>query len=310
MIVRRLVAMLAVVAVLVVGAAGSAFALPSKLRNSLLDEHRTDDRARTAVRQGAQPPPPPPRAQPPTLPHTGPDVPLPASGWVGLGLLGLGGGGLVALRRVRSGPRLRWAAQRRLNPGPWVVRSPTDAPFLDEGGSIVNIGAPALLAVVIVLAAAAPAAADASVSMGDNFYDPSTVTVTAGETVTWTHTGELPHTVTADDGSFDSSPNCPDQTNQCMQSGDSFSQTFNSEGNFGYFCKVHGQSMSGTVVVEAGGTGPAPGGDGGGEGDATGDDALPRTGPGPFGGIAALLGALVLLTGGLVLRVLGRRRRA
>jgi plastocyanin len=179
----------------------------------------------------------------------------------------------------------------------------------------VKIAATVTLAMVSALAAAAPAAADASVSIGDDFYAPATVTISPGETVTWSHEGQRPHTVTADDGSFDSSPNCPNQINQCMQNGDTYSQTFNSVGTFDYFCKVHGQAMSGSVVVEAAATTPPGGGDGGdggggGEGDATDGDALPTTGPGPFGTLYALLGVLFLLTGGLILRVLGRRRRA
>lgn len=175
----------------------------------------------------------------------------------------------------------------------------------------MRIGVPATLALLFALGTAAPAAADASVSMGDNFYDPSSVTVGVGETVTWTNNGQQPHTVTANDGSFDSSPNCPSQINQCMQAGDSYSQTFNSVGSFDYFCKVHGQSMSGTVVVEAAGTTPAPGGDGGdGEGEDGGEGALPSTGPGPFVTLLAPIGAALLLTGGLLLRVLVRRSRA
>ncbi len=176
----------------------------------------------------------------------------------------------------------------------------------------MNIGPPVMLALVLALAAAAPAAADTSVSIGDNFYDPATVTIAVGETVTWSHDGQQPHTVTADDGSFDSSPNCPTVITQCMETGDTYSHAFNSAGSFDYFCKVHGQSMSGTVVVEAAGTTPPPGdGDGGGGGGGDGGgEPLPHTGPGTFGRLFAPLGALMLLTGGLVLLLLGRRRRA
>jgi hypothetical protein len=100
--VRRLVALLAVVAVLVIGTGGGAFALPGKMRNTLLDAHRADGRTtRVAVRQDAQPPPPPPRAKPVKLPHTGPWLPE-ESAWIGLGLLTIGGASLVAMRRARA----------------------------------------------------------------------------------------------------------------------------------------------------------------------------------------------------------------
>jgi plastocyanin len=165
------------------------------------------------------------------------------------------------------------------------------------------------LAALIVLGTAAPAAADAGVSMGDNFYDPATVTVTVGETVTWSHVGQAPHTVTADNGSFDSSPNCPTLLTDCMENGDSYSQTFNSAGSFDYFCKVHGQSMSGTVVVEAGGTSPPPGDGGGDEGGGGDGGALPSTGPGPFGQLLVPLGVLLLAMAGLMLWLSARRKR-
>src|SRR5687768_8704241 len=42
------------------------------------------------------------------------------------------------------------------------------------------------------------------VQVVDFAFEPAAVTVPAGTTVTWTNTGSRPHTVTADDGSFDS----------------------------------------------------------------------------------------------------------
>lgn len=92
--------------------------------------------------------------------------------------------------------------------------------------------------------------------MRDNSFVPATVTVTAGDTVTWTQSGANPHSVTADDGSFDSHPNC---LPACMSQGDTFSHTFEEPGEFGYHCKVHGapgEGMAGTVVVEAAGDQP------------------------------------------------------
>jgi plastocyanin len=52
------------------------------------------------------------------------------------------------------------------------------------------------------------------------------------------------HTVTADDGSFDSGT---------LSSGKSFSYTFNTAGDFPYHCTFHGgpggEGMAGTVTV-------------------------------------------------------------
>jgi plastocyanin len=65
------------------------------------------------------------------------------------------------------------------------------------------------------------------------------VTVAAGETVTWSHEGGLPHTVTAEDGAFDSGD---------LSGGDTFSHTFEEAGSFPYVCSIH-PDMTGTVEV-------------------------------------------------------------
>lgn len=102
-------------------------------------------------------------------------------------------------------------------------------------------------------------AAAADVAVKDNQFEPREVKVKPGATVTWSQTGVNPHSVTAEDGSFDSHPNC---TPACMRAGESYSRTFDKAGRFTYRCKIHGGSMSGVVVVEQAATAasaPAPG---------------------------------------------------
>lgn len=70
-------------------------------------------------------------------------------------------------------------------------------------------------------------------------YDPVSVEVNAGDAVTWTNTGSLPHSVSADDASFDSGLISP---------GDTFSVTFSSPGTFGYHCVAH-PWIKGSIVV-------------------------------------------------------------
>lgn len=76
----------------------------------------------------------------------------------------------------------------------------------------------------------------ASVDIGDNFFDPKDLTIPVGTTVTWTNNGNNPHTVTADDESFDSGASPAEY----MQNGDRFSHTFTTAGKFPYYCRVHG----------------------------------------------------------------------
>lgn len=98
----------------------------------------------------------------------------------------------------------------------------------------------------------APAPDEASVSIEDDQFVNATVTIAVGGTVTWTHNGSNPHTVTADDDSFDSSPNCGTNplpfVSDCLEDGDTFEWTFPEAGAYSYRCKVHG-GMTGTVTV-------------------------------------------------------------
>jgi plastocyanin len=77
------------------------------------------------------------------------------------------------------------------------------------------------------------------VSVVDFAFEPGTVSVPVGATVTWTNTGSRPHTVTADDGSFDSGR---------LDPGEQFSQTFDQPGTFTYHCGFHPE-MQGSIVV-------------------------------------------------------------
>jgi plastocyanin len=81
----------------------------------------------------------------------------------------------------------------------------------------------------------------AQVSMVDNRNLPAKLTVAVGTTVTWTNNGLTPHTVSAAGGTFDSG---------YVQPGESYSFTFDSPGEYGYFCRPHVFiGMTGTVVV-------------------------------------------------------------
>ncbi len=137
--------------------------------------------------------------------------------------------------------------------------------------------------------------AEVRVNANDSTFDPATITVNVGDTVTWViaSTGAGPHDVTADNGAF-SSP-------RRMMNGQTFSWTATAPGTYTYVCTVHARlNMRGTVVVQgAGGTGGAPA-------------APPRTGSGGMAGGQSPWFYLVLLVAGLggSLGLLAGRRRA
>jgi plastocyanin len=56
--------------------------------------------------------------------------------------------------------------------------------------------------------------------------------------------------MTEPNGLFDSHPDCPAKPTACMRAkGETFEHTFAGAGTFTYSCKVHGEIMSGTVIV-------------------------------------------------------------
>ncbi len=89
-----------------------------------------------------------------------------------------------------------------------------------------------------------------TIRMLDFTYEPRTVTVPAGAPVSWTNDGQVVHTATADNGSFDTGDVAPGAKSTTV--------TFDRPGTYPYFCRYHGErggrGMAGTIVVVAGQT--------------------------------------------------------
>ena len=96
---------------------------------------------------------------------------------------------------------------------------------------------------VAAACAAAPAAADApapvTVEIRDMKYAPDTLTIPAGTRVTWVNRDQMPHTVTARGRAFASA---------ALDTGDSYSYTFKTPGEFTYFCTIHPFMVARVVV--------------------------------------------------------------
>jgi plastocyanin len=99
----------------------------------------------------------------------------------------------------------------------------------------------------------APTTAPGAVTMQLISFDPETVTVDVGGTVTWTQKDPGVHTVTSGNveqgaggvttvpgGRFDSGP---------LETGRTFTFTFAEPGTYPYFCSVHPATMRGAVQV-------------------------------------------------------------
>ena len=69
---------------------------------------------------------------------------------------------------------------------------------------------------------------------------PTSVTVKAGDTVTWTNKDGFTHRLVGDNGEFDSGD---------LVAGATFSFVFKTAGTVAYHCSIH-PSMTGTIVVQ------------------------------------------------------------
>src|SRR5215469_16116539 len=107
---------------------------------------------------------------------------------------------------------------------------------------------PLIFLVLVALAACggSSSASGPAVSAIDNTFSPKELHIKPGQTVTWVNNGQSPHTVTADDKSFDSG---------IFASGAQYTHTFIKPGKYPYYCTLHGgpggSGMAGVVIVDA-----------------------------------------------------------
>ena len=74
-------------------------------------------------------------------------------------------------------------------------------------------------------------------------FDPESVTVKSGTTVTWTNSDDLPHTVTKEGGPG------PDFDSGTIEPGGEFEQTIEGKGEIDYVCTIH-PGQEGSITVE------------------------------------------------------------
>jgi plastocyanin len=109
---------------------------------------------------------------------------------------------------------------------------------------------PALLATALAAAAlaagcggagaSAEPVATTEVEMVKSYrFDPKTIEVEAGSTVTWTNQDNFTHTVEVEG-----------QEDHKVERGEQVSITFDQPGTYEYVCTLHSQDMTGTVVVK------------------------------------------------------------
>ena len=125
-----------------------------------------------------------------------------------------------------------------------------DGVLADERTLLVNRLSLLPLAGALILTAsvawsANEPAAPISVVMKSISYDPKSVEVPVGGSIVWANKAFTNHTATSeDDGkTFDTGEIKPNESSSPVK--------FDKEGEFQYHCKIHGKTMSGTIVVKS-----------------------------------------------------------
>lgn len=101
------------------------------------------------------------------------------------------------------------------------------------------VAAAALVAAGCGAAESSKPVATTEVTMAKSYrFDPKTIEIEAGQTVTWTNGDNFTHTVQVDG-----------QEDHEVGQGESVSLTFAEPGTYHYVCTLHRQDMGGEVVV-------------------------------------------------------------
>jgi plastocyanin len=85
------------------------------------------------------------------------------------------------------------------------------------------------------------------VSLKNIQFNPSDITVKAGQTITFTNDESVPHDVHKQSGPGGEFASGPDGG---MQQGDTFKLKLDKPGKYEYVCHVHAPGMSGTITVK------------------------------------------------------------
>lgn len=122
-----------------------------------------------------------------------------------------------------------------------IVRRPNRLGLRRRTGGMRTLIAAALVAASVPSPSVAAAPPIATVHIHDMAFVPATLTVRAGDKVTFVNDDDDAHTATADDGSWDS---------EGLANRERWTHAFATPGKSAYHCTVH-PSMRGTIVVRS-----------------------------------------------------------
>jgi plastocyanin len=131
-----------------------------------------------------------------------------------------------------------------LGGGPAVRFRPISGRTVRMSGLSQRVGAAFVLVATLALLSPKPAEAYVTrVEVAKMQFSPARVQIEMGDSIIW-EAADDGHTVTARDGTFDSS------SRGLMAAGDQYRWRFRTPGSYAYFCRVHGdRGMKGEIVV-------------------------------------------------------------
>lgn len=109
----------------------------------------------------------------------------------------------------------------------------------------------------VTSASAAPTSVDVTIKQSPTMrFDPASVSINVGDTVNWTNSGFITHTVTFDPGAAQTPADAALPAgvapfgSESLDQDQSYAHTFTAKGTYKYFCKFHeAMGMVGTVIV-------------------------------------------------------------
>jgi plastocyanin len=114
--------------------------------------------------------------------------------------------------------------------------------------TLLRLAALSLVALVLFAPTAGAQGKTTTVSIKNFAFNPPNATVAPGTTVTWVNNDQTAHTVTANDGAFDSGT---------LQPGQSYSFKFDKAGTYAYHCNIH-PDMTATITVSGASASASP----------------------------------------------------
>ena len=125
-----------------------------------------------------------------------------------------------------------------------------------------SLGTAFMMAALVISSCAvfaSPAfATDHTVKMGSDggllVFEPATLTISKGDTVTWENNKMAPHNVVFDAGNVPGGKATADKLSHSQLTfspGESYGSTFDEPGEYNYFCAPHrGAGMAGKIIVK------------------------------------------------------------